>query len=136
MPSPDVCIYRMKKDYSHNVPITMNAERTEIISYPAPSDLISGGKLCLPDSLHKGYWLDNRGINKNSVFLDYTYEEYASMPKAPSLEELMTHIIDKNPFTEIVTCGPRRDYKDIIKELNDMIDNGVPGNQLIVSPRR
>ena len=131
MPSPDVCIYKMKRDYSHNVPIGMNRERTEIVSYPAPTDLItSGGKLMLPDKLHKGFWLDNRGIGSNTVFLDYTYEEYAALPEVPTVQVLMTHIIDKDPFTEIVTCGPRSNYTDLIKELNDMIDNGFPENRV------
>lgn len=136
MPSPDACIYKMKRDYSHNVPVTMNSERTEIVSYPAPSDLKSGDQLALPTRLHKDYWLDNRGINNNSVFLDYTYEEYAAMPQAPSPEEMMKHILDTDPFTEIVLCGPRYQYDDIVSELNEMIDLGFPHRQVQTEPKR
>ena len=36
--SPPVLIYKTRKDYSHNVPVIMDASRRRIVSYPAPSD--------------------------------------------------------------------------------------------------
>ncbi len=32
-------------------------------------------------------------------------------------------IID-NPFTELYHCGSKFDYKDVVKELNEKIDEG------------
>lgn len=119
--SPVVYIYKTKKDYSHLVPITMNADRTRILSYPAPSDLIRNGQLTLPTALDKGYWLDNRGITPNVVFLTYTYEEYSKMPTAPSKEDMLKHIEDKYPLVNIINCGKRADYKDLVTELNQYI---------------
>ena len=72
--SPPVYIYKTREDYSHLVPVIMNDARTTIVSYPHPRDLRIGDKLCLPTLLEKGYWLDNRGIGRNVVFLSYTYE--------------------------------------------------------------
>ena len=33
-------IYKTTRDFSQLVPVTMNEERTKIVSYPAPTDLI------------------------------------------------------------------------------------------------
>lgn len=94
---PKAIIYKTTKDYSRNVPITMDDSRTQITSYPAPSDLLSGTPLSLCD----GWLLDCRGIGRNTVFLDYTYEEYATLNAAPSFNELKKHIIDKHPIAEM-----------------------------------
>lgn len=116
-------VYKTIGDFAHLVPITMNKNRTEIISYPAPSDLIINGKLTTPTQLKKGYLLDNRGVNINTVFLKFTYEDYSKMDKAPSLEELMKNIAERHPFTELINCGPRSQFKDEIKEINRLIDD-------------
>lgn len=122
--SPVVYIYKMKKDYSQLVPVLMDDSRSRIVSYPHPADLKRGDKLCLPTELVQGYWLDNRGINSNVAFLSYTYEEYAALSAAPSMEELMAHIVDKYPLAGIWACGRRADYKDIVTELNEKISAG------------
>ena len=122
--SPVVYIYKMKKDYSQLVPVLMDDSRSRIVSYPHPADLKRGGQLCLPTELVQGYWLDNRGINGNVAFLSYTYAEYAALPAAPSIEDLLAHIVDKYPLTGIWACGRRADYKDIVTELNEKITAG------------
>ena len=66
-------VYKTIKDFSDFVPVIMNAERTKIVSYPAPTDLSLSAK---PTALKNGYWLDNRGISENVVFLNYTYKAY------------------------------------------------------------
>ena len=38
-PGPQAIIYKTMDDFFDYVPIIMNAEKTEIISYPAPSDV-------------------------------------------------------------------------------------------------
>lgn len=116
-----VYIYKMKKDYSQHVPVTMDAARTRVVSYPAPTDLKTNGKLAVPTPLDNGFWLDNRGINENVAFLSYTYEEYSQLTEAPTSEELMKHIIDNDPLTEIHYCGSRNEFTDIVAELNALI---------------
>ena len=123
--SPAVFIYKMKADYSNLVPVIMNAEKTKIVSYPAPVDVYYKGVLAKPSQLVDGYWLDNRGINENVAFTSYTYEEYSALETAPSMSDLMNHIVEKNPLTEWRQCGVRADYDDIVTELNDKIKKGA-----------
>lgn len=122
--SPVVYVYKTKKDYSHQVPVLMDATRVRIVSYPHPGDLYQGGTLSLPTALDQGYWLDNRGIGPYVAFLTYTYEEYSRLAEAPSMEELLLHILDKEPLTEIHECGRRADYTDLVLELNKKIADG------------
>lgn len=96
---PKARIYRTNGDYIDNVPIQMNADRTAIVSYPAPSDLSDSSK---PLQLADGYLLDRRGIGLNSAFTSYTYDEYMHLPSPPSLEELKLHIIPQARVTEVV----------------------------------
>lgn len=121
--SPKVIIYKMKKDYSNNVPVILSADKKTIASYPHPRDVYTNGKLAIPTQLKKGYWLDNRGINENVAFLSYTYEEYAALSSVPDLNTLYEKIVDKNPIKEMWVCGYRYSYNDIVNELNDVITN-------------
>jgi len=123
--SPVVYIYKMKEDYSQQVPVMMDESRSRIVSYPHPADLLSGDELRLPTPLEQGYWLDNKGIGPNVAFLTYTYEVYSTLPTAPSMEDLMANIADKYPLLEIHACGRRADYKDIVSELNEKISEGI-----------
>lgn len=89
MALPKARIYRMTGPYADNVPITLGADG-QVISYPAPTD-ISNTQRPLP--LRDGWWLDRRGVGEGSVFIRYTYSEYAALREAPSLEELKKAII-------------------------------------------
>ena len=120
-PAPPAFIYKMKADYSQLVPVMMDKSRSRIVSYPAPSDLRRGNRLATPTPLDNGFWLDNRGINEHVAFLTYTYEEYSRLPKAPSMDELMAHLLDKQPLVDFRVCGRRADYDDIVSELNALI---------------
>jgi hypothetical protein len=113
----------------------MNSEKTKIISYPGPTDVFYKGKLAKPTPLKNGYLLDNRGINENTVFLNYTYEEYSRLTEAPSLQEMILRVAEKNPMVEIIDCGLRYQYKDEVKELNALIDANFPGcKKVIIKP--
>ena len=127
--SPRVIIYKMKKDYSQNVPVILSADKKTIVSYPHPRDVYTNGKLAFPTPLKDGYWLDNRGIGENVAFLSYTYEEYAALSEAPDLSLLYKKIIDKDPITEMWNCGRRHNYHDLINDLNEIIvNNKMEGN--------
>ncbi len=120
-----VIIYSTTEDYYNNVPIILNKTKDKIVSYPAPSDLLYGGELSLPIKLNKGYLLDRRGINVNTVFTSYTYSAYSALETSPSLEELYKSIIEMNPFESIYQCGKKTDYGNLEKELNRQINNGL-----------
>ncbi|GHV09940.1 hypothetical protein FACS1894162_1830 [Bacteroidia bacterium] len=124
-------VYKTTGDFYDLVPVMMNAEKTQIVSYPAPSDIRANAK---PTRLKDGYLLDNRGIGINSVFLDYTCEQYSQLPAAPSLSEMQAHILEKNPLTKLVNCGNRYQYNDIVPELNALIDKHFEGCQILLQP--
>jgi len=126
-PGPEAIIYKTVKDYSDLVPVIMNKDRTQIIAYPAPSDVYYQGKLAKPTPLKDGYWLDNRGINENVVFTSYTYEEYGALTETPAINVLLSKIIDIHPLKELVRCGSRSKYSNELKELNELIDNHFEG---------
>lgn len=127
VPGPQAVVYKTIKDYTDLVPVIMNSEKTKIVSYPAPTDIYYQGKLAKPTILKNGYLLDNRGINENVAFLNYTYEEYSRLTEAPPLKEMFSRIIEKNPLKELIDCGLRTQYKDEVKELNELIDANFPG---------
>jgi len=120
-----VIIYKTKDDYYTNVPIIMNDNKTDIISYPDIKDVYYKGELAYPTKLSNGYLLDNRGISKNVVFLKYTYEEYSNLKETPNKETLLKKIIEKNPLTEIYTCDKLS--KIDIEGINKVISQGLPG---------
>jgi hypothetical protein len=119
--SPNVIIYKTKADYSKNVPITLSDDKLTVASYPDPQDIYYNGQLAYPTRLIKGFWLDNRGVGKNTVFIKLTYEQYSKLAKAPAPEDLYAMIIDKDPFTHIYNLGNRYSYKDPVAEINHII---------------
>ena len=118
---PDAIIYKTKADYHNYVPVILNKEKTEIVSFPAPGDLTYRGEPSLPTELENGFLLDNRGINANVAFLSISYPEYMAMEKSPTADELMGMILDKDPLTEMYDCGKRQSFKDVVGELKAII---------------
>ena len=114
--SPQVIVYKTKGDYSKLVPITLSEDKKTVVNYPAKSDIYLDGVISYPTKLTKGYLLDNRGINKNSVFLNITYETYSKLENIdPAM--LLLNIKDANPFVQMYTCGNRQAYKDLVEDL-------------------
>lgn len=74
--------------------------------------------------LDDNYLLDNRGINENVAFLSITYEDYIKLTKAPTPDELMNMLMDKDPLLEMYDCGLKSSYSDIVNELNQKINDG------------
>ncbi len=124
IPSAPAVIYKTIRDFSDYVPVIMDEDRTRIVSYPDPTDLTLNGKPAKPTPLLNGYLLDNRGINKNVVFLKYTYETYIKMTSPPSLNDMMANILEKYPLAEMYTCGFRNEFTDLVKDMNVIIANG------------
>ncbi|MDR2009304.1 MAG: hypothetical protein LBQ22_02335 [Bacteroidales bacterium] len=119
---PPLIIYKTKADYNNLVPVLLSDDKSEIISFPHPSDLKDGNALLTPTVLKDGYLLDNRGINENVAFLRYTYEEYSQMKTMPSINELYNNIVEKDPLTELCRCGLRTSYENPEKQINQLIE--------------
>lgn len=115
-------IYRTNGDYADRVPITLNASRTELLSYPAPGDL----KGAEPVRLDDGFLLDNRGIGANTAFTSWTYAEYMAMPSAPSAAEIMKHILPDARVTEIYEMPFTVGTPDAARRCNELISAGLP----------
>lgn len=124
MPGPPAIVYKTKKDYFHLVPVILSDDKSKIVSYPAVSDIYRSGKYPYPTRLLNNYLLDNRGITKNVAFLSLTYEEYGKLEKISTSEELFKKIIDNNPLLEIYKCGLKSDYKNIVEDINRLIQEG------------
>ena len=119
--TPKVIVYKTRKDYTRNVPVTLSADRKQIVAYPSTQDVKIGNRYTYPTRLANGWLLDNRGISRNVAFLSYTYEEYAALPSTPRASELMDKIIDNDPLTDYRVMGSRYDYQDLIQELNEKL---------------
>lgn len=117
-------VYKTKADYNKYVPVTLSADKKEIVAYPAPKDVFYQGKLSYPVQLEKGYLLDNRGIGLHTAFLNISYEDYAKLTTVPALAELYKQILEKDPFTEIYNLGDRSRFKNEVEEINQIIKKG------------
>lgn len=120
--SPAVVIYKTKKDYSRFVAVILSADKSKIISYPAPSDI--SPEMSVPVALADGYWLDKRGIGVHVAFLKMTYEEYAQLSNPPSKEQLWAQIQDKDPIVVMYNCGAAYSYTNKEEQLNEVIKSG------------
>jgi len=121
---PPVIIYKTKADYYDKVPVILSDDKSKVVSYPGARDLYIGDKLALPTRLHKGFLLDNRGINENVAFLNISYEKFTMMQRVFTAGQLYDMILDKDPLTEMYNCGKKSKFKDEVAELNVIIDKG------------
>ena len=123
MALPPTIIYKTTKNYDKNVAILLSEDKTKITGFPATIDVSARS---YPTVLKKGYLLDNRGISKNIAFISLTYEEYAVLKKTPSISELDSMIIDRNPIKEMYYCEHGVRYSERA-ELDKLIDSKFKG---------
>ncbi len=121
---PRATVYKTNGNFNDNVPVTLSADRKEIISFPAPGD-ISPESAPLP--LAEGYLLDRRGISANSAFTRYTYESYAALKEVPSLKLLKESIIQGAEVVDIVILPMTlTEAENDTTRCNTIIRNGFP----------
>ncbi|PSR52553.1 hypothetical protein AHMF7605_02935 [Adhaeribacter arboris] len=118
---PPTIVYKTKQDYTNKVAVILTPDKTEIASYPHPQDIAKRGNKVQPLLLADGYLLDNQGINQNVAFTSYTFEQYAALPQTPSMEELKSRIIDKEPLQFMCHCGNRNQFTSLEATMNDLI---------------
>jgi hypothetical protein len=119
---PPAIIYRTKNDYFDKVPVNLSENHDRVTGYPSQKDIVTNEGFSYPSRLINGFLLDNRGIGKHSAFLDLSYDAYSKLQDEISAEFLLPRIIDHDPFLEIYDCGSRFQFKDIITELNELIE--------------
>jgi hypothetical protein len=121
---PSVMVYKTRADLADKVPVTLSTDGSSVASYPDPKDLRGASGPPLPTALHKGYLLDNRGINGQVAFLKMTYTEYAALKEAPSAQDLLGMIIDRDPLVELCNCGDKKAFTNEVEQLDRLIDDG------------
>jgi hypothetical protein len=121
---PTIKVYKTNGNYNNLVPIRLSDDKTQIVSYPAPSDLKKDGQFLYPTELEGGLLIDNLGISKNTAFIKLTYEEYAVLQNTLPLSELFKLIVEKAPFLEIYDCGNKQSFTNLKEQLNDQIRKG------------
>jgi hypothetical protein len=124
MALPPVIVYKTTKNYDKNVAIYLSEDKMRIVGYPDPTDVSAKS---YPAPLKDGYLLDNRGIGVNTAFISITYEEYAALRKVPSIAELDSMIIDRNPILEMYNCSNCAGHSRNIDDLNQIIDKKFEG---------
>lgn len=119
-----VHIYKTNGDYDNNVPVTLDASRTGVVAFPAPSDLSAAST---PVKLADGYLLDRRGVGANTAFTRYTYPEYEAMAQPPTTDELLRAVIPDARVTEVVEMPFSVGTGDEVNKCNELISAGLPG---------
>ncbi len=127
---PMAIVYKTNGNFNDNVPITLSADRKEIISFPAPSDISVSSA---PIQLAEGYLLDRRGIGENTAFTQYTYESYSALKQAPSLKLLNESIIRGAEVVEIVRLPMTlTEAINDTTRCNTIIRNGFPDCDVVL----
>lgn len=130
---PKAHIYKTNGNYNDNVSVTMNADGSQLISYPAPSD-ISNASAPLP--LADGYLLDRRGISPTTAFTSYTYSRYSALSTAPDASQLIKSIIPGAKVTEIVELPMTTSQAaSDTARCNNLIREGLPGCKVLMAPQ-
>ncbi|HPE86503.1 MAG: hypothetical protein PHU97_06920 [Bacteroidales bacterium] len=118
---PPLIVYKTKGNYNQLVPVLLSSDKSHIISYPHPTDLLRGGTYTYPTPLDNGFLLDNRGITEDVAFLEYTYEAYTALDSIPNAETLYGLILDKDPLEAFYIMGSRLRYDGNTAVLNQQI---------------
>lgn len=127
---PKAVVYRTNGPFADNVPVTMNRDRSRIVSFPDPSDVRGASA---PVLLADGYLLDRRGVGINTAFTRYTYSEYAAMESAPSVERLREMVIPGSIVTDLVKLPfPLSTALSDTARVNRIIRQGFPDCEVVV----
>ena len=119
-----VVVYKTKKNYNRQVAVTLNTDKTTVISYPDPSDIRSFRPY--PIHLKSKYLLDQRGIDSNVAFLKLSYRQYSKLKVAPEPNFILSDLIlDNNPILEFHIIEKYPPNSDVKQLLNQRIVNGV-----------
>lgn len=116
-------IYKVSPDYVDKVPVTMNAGKTKLISFPAVSDININTS---PIELVDGFLLDRQGVGLNTMFLVWTRDEYAAMAHTPKVSDIKEAIAPPS-FVNIVVQLPLS-TSDAVADtaaVNELIRNGL-----------
>lgn len=116
-------IYRADPAYAQNVPVGVTPSGNAVIYVPSPSDAAAA-----PVPLADGYWLATIPVGKQTVFTDYTFENYSRLAASPSPSEVLKHVIKDARPASIVRLPVATADTAVI---NGLIRQGLPGCKVI-----
>lgn len=119
-PGPTAWVFKLKGDYADKLPVSMNADYTEIVAYPSKDGILSKA----PTPLAEGYYLDNGLVHPQVAFTGIKLSEYARSAQTPTLSELQQNIISKDPFVTICNCGNKAAIDNPVETINQLIRKG------------
>jgi hypothetical protein len=99
---PAMMVYKLNGPWENLVPVGLNEEKTAVVSYPSPADLV---RMKSPVKIRDEWWFDTRGITQNTAFLAINSSDYIKLKEAPSLADMMLNLKTKTPFLELWNCG-------------------------------
>ena len=108
-------VFKSAQDVSKLVPVRLSADKKDILSYPAPTDLYD----LTTKKLANGYVLDLVGVNANTAYLNMTIQEYKNTTHVILKDELLKRVTLINPYLEMYECI------GIESEFIEWIENGV-----------
>lgn len=114
--APSFMIYKTKRDYSDLVWVELSADKTKVIAYPDPKDILNQ----IPIQMHDGYY--SGSVDADTSFVNIKIEKYATFKTLFSPQQLYSLIINKNPFAELYNCGPKTGLGQITA-INTLIDS-------------
>lgn len=123
-PFPGHIIYKTKANFDNLVPVGLSENKKDVVSLPAPSDLLKDNELRTPIKLHKGYLLDLRGIGPNTAFIKTSYQEYVKKSQPMSSPDILKDLKEVDPFTEMFRCKYQGNKSELVEWLNKLIDDG------------
>ena len=116
--SGPIIVYKTRQDYSNNITVQLSKDHRRITSRPGQSDAAHQR----PIQLANGYLL--KRMNGDAV-LSLTYDEFITSTKSYTSAELLSMVIDTDPYLEKYECC-KCTGQDTAK-INDLIRNNLLG---------
>jgi hypothetical protein len=116
--SGPIIVYKTRQDYSNNITVQLSKDHRRITSTPGQADAAHQR----PIQLANGYLL--KRMNGDAV-LSLTYDEFINSAKSYTSAELLTMVIDTDPYLEKYECC-KCTGQDTAK-INDLIRNNLLG---------
>lgn len=115
-------VYKTVADYRNLVSVVLSSDKTKIVAYPGPSDVVHE----YPTVLHKGYFIGSMpgAGSPDGAFLNLDITKYSQMPEfSLTTDQLYNLIFDKNPFSEIYHCPHMDNSANATTTINNWIDS-------------
>jgi hypothetical protein len=111
-------VYKTRQDYSNNITVQLSKDHRRITCTPGQADAAQQR----PIQLANGYLL--KRMNGDAV-LSLTYDEFITSTKSYTSAELLSMVIDTDPYLEKYECC-KCTGQDTAK-INDLIRNNLLG---------